>query len=250
MAIGLRHGTVVHAHAAALYGSAPHITELILRTIWPLAAEWHDFQAIMNWPVWNPRWTPVARTLCTVAVAATISAALPSVPRLALDPNPLERWQSKPSDPLGTLIVSYAGQYGLEPALLKAVIKVESNFNPQAISPKGALGLMQLMPITAAALHVMDPFDPDENIRAGALLLRRLLDRFHGDLALALAAYHAGEGRVSQLAGLPPSPGTQQYVERVLSHYGGFLAGAPSTARKIPLWPDRRAARSQASALD
>jgi len=204
----------------------------------------------MNRLSWNPRWTPVARTLCTLAVAVALTVALPSVPRLALDPNPPDRWRSHASDPLGVLIVSYAPQYGLEPALLKAVIKVESNFNPQAISPKGALGLMQLMPITAAALHVMDPFDPDENIRAGALLLRRLLDRFHGDVALALAAYHAGEGRVSQSAGLPPSPGTQQYVERVLSHYVGFLSGTPQTAKRIPLWTDRRPPRAQASSLD
>jgi soluble lytic murein transglycosylase-like protein len=99
------------------------------------------------------------------------------------------------------LIAASAAQYGLDPALLQAVIKVESNFNSDAVSSKGAIGLMQLMPLTAAALHVLDPFDPKDNIHAGAALLRRLLNRFDGDLSLALAAYHIGETRVRQTLG-------------------------------------------------
>jgi soluble lytic murein transglycosylase len=89
---------------------------------------------------------------------------------------------------------------------------------------------MQLMPLTAAALHVLDPFDPDDNIRAGAAILRRLLDRFEGDLSLALAAYHAGERRVSQAVSGESLPGTQIYVERVLRQYHHFaMVGIPST---------------------
>ncbi|MBP6199975.1 MAG: lytic transglycosylase domain-containing protein, partial [Nitrospira sp.] len=118
----------------------------------------------------------------------------------------------------------------LDPALLQAVIKVESNFNSDAVSSKGAIGLMQLMPLTAAALHVLDPFDPKDNIHAGAALLRRLLNRFDGDLSLALAAYHIGETRVRQTLGTPALPATQLYVERVLGHYHRFRAESHQAA--------------------
>ena len=126
---------------------------------------------------------------------------------------------------IARFIMSYAEYYELDPALLRAIIQVESNFNPTAVSPKGARGLMQLMPLTAAALHVLDPFDPGENIRAGAAEVRRLLDRFHGDMRLALAAYHAGEGRVMQYLGVPPLKSTQIYVERVLRIHKAFVEG-------------------------
>jgi soluble lytic murein transglycosylase len=123
---------------------------------------------------------------------------------------------------ISLFIAGYAKQYRLEPALLRAVIKVESDFNPTAISPSGAQGLMQLMPPTAAALNVLDPFDPKENIRAGAGELRRLLDRFGGNLRLALAAYHAGEARVSRSVGVPPFRATRRYVKDVLRYYRLF----------------------------
>ena len=167
---------------------------------------------------------PLVRTLAALGVAVGLSVATPSVTRLAFDPSLTEVPSSKPVEPLAALIATYAQQYRLDPALLHAVIKVESNFNAQAVSPRGALGLMQLMPLTAAALHVIDPFDPDDNIRAGSALLRRLLDRFDGDLGLALAAYHAGERRVSQSIGMPPIRSTQLYVERVLHHYMSFAS--------------------------
>lgn len=124
---------------------------------------------------------------------------------------------------IGHFIAGYAKQYRLEPALLRAVIKVESDFNPTAVSPKGARGLMQLMPPTAAALNVLDPFDPDENIRAGAGELRRLLNRFNGDVKLALAAYHAGEARISRSVSVPPVQSTRRYVGEVLRYYRMFM---------------------------
>ncbi|HEX2055772.1 MAG TPA: lytic transglycosylase domain-containing protein [Nitrospiraceae bacterium] len=124
---------------------------------------------------------------------------------------------------INRFIAGYAKQYRLEPALLRAVIKVESGFNPTAVSPKGARGLMQLMPPTAAALNVLDPFDPGENIRAGAGELRRLLDRFGGNLKLALAAYHAGETRVSRSISVPPFPSTKRYIREVLRYYHLFM---------------------------
>jgi soluble lytic murein transglycosylase-like protein len=122
-------------------------------------------------------------------------------------------------------IANYAKHYRLEPALLRAVIKVESDFNPTAVSSKGARGLMQLMPPTAAALNVTDPFNPDENIRAGAGELRRLLNRFNGNVALALAAYHAGEARIGPHISVPPFRSTEKYVGKVLWYYHMFMDG-------------------------
>ena len=116
-----------------------------------------------------------------------------------------------------------AGKFNLDVALIKAVIKAESNFNHQAISPKGAKGLMQLMPQTASALNVDDVFHPGDNIFGGARYLRYLLNLYRGDLTLALAAYNAGEGAVAKYNyNVPPYPETQNYVRRVLSFYQSY----------------------------
>ncbi len=114
-------------------------------------------------------------------------------------------------------IMQASGQYGIRPGLLRALIKVESGFNPRAVSSKGAMGLMQLMPSTADALGLADPFDPELNIMAGARYLRQQLDQFGGDERLALAAYNAGPGAVSHYHGVPPYAETQRYVTNVLS---------------------------------
>lgn len=109
----------------------------------------------------------------------------------------------------------------LDPALVKAVVSVESGYDPAALSSKGAMGLMQLMPDTASSLRVEDPWDPDENLRGGTEYLRRLLDRFDGDLELALAGYNAGPEAVERHRGLPPFPETHGYVDRVLRLFRG-----------------------------
>ncbi|MDH7602698.1 MAG: lytic transglycosylase domain-containing protein [Armatimonadota bacterium] len=114
------------------------------------------------------------------------------------------------------LIARAAEKYDIDPALLKALIHAESGFNPQAVSPAGAKGLTQLMPATAAALGVVDPFDPAQSIEGGARYLRAQLDRFRGNEALALAAYNAGPGAVIKYHGIPPFRETQNYVQRVL----------------------------------
>jgi len=111
-----------------------------------------------------------------------------------------------------------ARTYNLDPKLLHAIAKVESNYNPRAVSPKGALGVMQLIPSTARIVGVSDPFDPRENIHGGARYLRYLLDKF-GDLTLALAAYNAGPKAVEAYGGIPPYAETQRYVRSVLSLY-------------------------------
>ena len=124
---------------------------------------------------------------------------------------------------LEPLIKRHSSQQQLHPALIRAVIKAESNFDPRAVSRAGAIGLMQLMPQTAVQLDVRDMFDPDENVGGGTKYLRQLLDRFHGNLPLALAAYNAGENIVDRYQSLPPIDETRQYVRKVLRYYRTFL---------------------------
>jgi len=119
------------------------------------------------------------------------------------------------------LIDSSAARHGLDPALLKALIQAESGFNANAVSGAGARGLTQLMPGTAAALGVGDPFDPEQSIDAGARYLRQQIDRF-GDESLALAAYNAGPAAVARYGGIPPFTQTQNYVNRVLSYRDAY----------------------------
>ena len=114
-----------------------------------------------------------------------------------------------------------AERYGVDSALVEAVIRVESAFNPWAVSRKGAQGLMQLMPQTASALGVKDSFNPRQNIDGGVRHLRYLLDRYPGNIEWALAAYNAGERAVDSYGGIPPYPETQQYVQKVIARAGG-----------------------------
>ena len=131
------------------------------------------------------------------------------------------RASSLPSYPYGDSIRAAAADNGLEPELISAVIAAESNFDPRAMSSKGAQGLMQLMPATATDLGVRDVWDPDQNIRGGTEHLARLMGKYD-DVSLALAAYNAGEGTVDRHGGVPPFRETQQYVERVLGYYRSY----------------------------
>lgn len=127
-----------------------------------------------------------------------------------------------------------AERYGIPEPLIRAVIRAESGFNPRAVSRKGARGLMQLMPETAAVLGVRDSFNPRQNIDAGVRHLRGLKERLGDDLRIVLAAYNAGEQAVLTYGGMPPFPETRQYVSRVLNLYGGATATLPrSTFRTI-----------------
>jgi soluble lytic murein transglycosylase-like protein len=118
------------------------------------------------------------------------------------------------------LVMEHAAKHALRPELVRAVIQVESGFNPRALSPKGAMGLMQLMPATARELGVRNAFDPSDNIRGGTTYLRQLLDKYHGNEELALAAYNAGAGAVDRHSGVPPYRETRDYVKRVGSAAG------------------------------
>lgn len=126
-------------------------------------------------------------------------------------------------DKYDSIIGRAADKFKLDSALIKAIIKAESNFNHKAVSPVGAQGLMQLMPKTASALEVDDSFHPEKNIEGGARYLRYLLNVYKGDLSLALAAYNAGEKAVAKYHyNIPPYKETQNYVKRVLSYYRSY----------------------------
>ena len=126
-----------------------------------------------------------------------------------------------------------AARHNVDPNLVRSVVKVESNFNPNAVSRKGAMGLMQLMPSTARQLHVANPFDPQQNVDAGVRHLKSLLESYGGDIKLTLAAYNAGAGAVARSAGVPHIPETRNYVRRITEiYYGGsdpgtYIVGNP-----------------------
>jgi len=124
---------------------------------------------------------------------------------------------------LEPMISRFSRQHQLHPALIRAVIKAESDFDPVAVSRAGAVGLMQLMPQTAVRMNVRDMYDPEDNISGGTKYLRQLLDRFRGNLPLALAAYNAGEHVVDRYNTLPPIDETRRYVRKVLRYYRTFL---------------------------
>ena len=126
-----------------------------------------------------------------------------------------------PSLTLRSIIEEAARAYSLDPALVNAVIRVESSFNPYAVSRKGAQGLMQIMPETADSLGIRNVFNPRENIFGGCKYLRKLLDDHNGNLRLALAAYNAGPTAVKEYGGIPPYRETRNYIRKVLTHYKG-----------------------------
>ena len=123
------------------------------------------------------------------------------------------------------IISRHAATFRLEEALVRAVIKAESGYNPRAVSKKGAQGLMQLMPDTARLLKVRDPLDAEENIRGGSRYLRLMLDEFNGNLDLALAAYNAGPNAVRRHGGIPPYEETRTYVDRVKTYMRNYRQG-------------------------
>jgi soluble lytic murein transglycosylase-like protein len=172
--------------------------------------------------------SPAAARSAASAVGAVRPAVLAAPPARPATPRP-----EPATDPatLGSLIDRHSGDHGLDPRLVAAVIQVESAFNHVARSRQGAMGLMQLMPATAAVLAVSDPYDPDQNVRGGTAYLARLLDRYGGDLALALAAYNAGPEAVDRHGGVPPYAETREYVRRVLRLYDGREAILPASGR-------------------
>jgi len=151
-----------------------------------------------------------------------------------------ERLVTVPTPQIAEYIDRYAGESGLDPRLVQAVMQAESGYDPRALSAKGAVGLMQLMPETARELSVADPWDPEQNVRGGVAYLKRMLDLFSHDIDFALAAYNAGPNAVLDHAGIPPFAETRDYVRKVRCLYDGECAElAPSFAgRKVRIERD------------
>lgn len=153
-----------------------------------------------------------------------------------------DRLVSAPTPQIVELIERYAGENDVDPRLVQAVMQAESGYNARALSAKGAIGLMQLMPETASELSVTDPWDPEQNVRGGVTYLKRMLDQFANDLDFALAAYNAGPNAVLDHAGVPPYEETRDYVRKVRCLYDGACGElAPSIAgRKVKIDRDGR----------
>jgi soluble lytic murein transglycosylase-like protein len=142
---------------------------------------------------------------------------------------------------IDTAIEEAAARHNVDPNLVRAVVKVESNFNPNAVSRKGAMGLMQLMPSTAKQLNVKNPFDPEQNVDAGVRHLKRLLESYGGDIRLTLAAYNAGAGAVARNSGVPHYAETQNYVRRITNLYYGGVSFETTGASHEPVRVQRDA---------
>ncbi len=136
---------------------------------------------------------------------------------------------------LRSLVDQVSREHGVDPKLVDALVRVESAYDPKAVSKKGAMGLMQLMPETAKRLRVNDPFDPEQNIRGGVREFSRLIERYSGNLQFALAAYNAGEGAVARYRGIPPYAETRSYVSKIMTLYTGRPYRYAKSYRAVPV---------------
>src|SRR5438105_3163430 len=185
---------------------------------------------LVYWSAAQRRWKPVPPANGATMRAAR-SAAAEVNQYIGHEANPeitgsgtnFVRGQAFNQQDVDAAIVQAAARHNVDPNLVRSVIKVESNFNPNAVSRKGAMGLMQLMPSTARQLNVRNPFDPQQNVDAGVRHLKQLLENYGGDVQLSLAASHPAPGAVARSAAVPHFAETQNYVRRITNlYYGGF----------------------------
>ena len=179
---------------------------------------------LVYWSSLEHRWKPVPHA----NVQAARSAAAEVSDYLGKTPNPQNSSVRSgfTQREIDAAIEQAATRHNVDANLVRALVKVESNFNPNAVSRKGAMGLMQLMPQTARQLNLKNPFDPQENIDAGVRHLKQLLQSYNGDVRLSLAAYNAGSGAVSRSRGIPRYSETQNYVRRITNLYGGNVGSS------------------------
>jgi soluble lytic murein transglycosylase-like protein len=183
------------------------------------------------WSATEHRWKPVpsANIRAARSAAAEVNHYLGEQPSESSG-TPLTNFvRGKAFSPqdIEAAIDQAASRHNVDPNLVRAVIKVESNFNPNAVSRKGAMGLMQLMPQTARQLKVANPFDPQQNVDAGVRHLKQLMENYGGDVKLSLAAYNAGQGAVARSSGVPHFAETRNYVKRITQlYYGGTEPGS------------------------
>jgi soluble lytic murein transglycosylase-like protein len=204
---------------------------------------------LVYWSTKENRWKPVPSASAESMKAARSAAAeisqyfghdsLQSANAKILAAN--SRGHQASQEEIDASIVMAAARHNVDPNLVRAVVKVESNFNSNAVSRKGAMGLMQLMPSTARSLNVKNPFDPDQNVDAGVRHLKQLLESYNGDVNLTLAAYNAGSGAVARSSGVPRFAETQNYVRKITNLYYGGLNIYPSGTSHDPVRVQRDA---------
>ena len=189
--------------------------------------------ALMYWSVTDHRFKPVPTSGAVIRAARSAASEVNTyLDGRAQTHQTLNRAFTQQD--IDAAIDAAAARHNVDPNLVRSVVKVESNFNPNAVSRKGAMGLMQLMPSTARSLNVSNPFDPQQNVDAGVRHLRKLLDSYGGNVPLSLAAYNAGSGAVARSAGVPHFRETQNYVRRITSLYNGgggpgsYVVGGPA----------------------
>jgi len=184
--------------------------------------------SLVYWSVIEHRWKPVpsAHVRAARSAADEVNRYLGSTRRVGNAFNQASRPFTQQE--IDAAIEQSAARHNVDPNLVRAVVKVESNFNPNAVSRKGAMGLMQLMPQTAQQLNVSNPFDPEQNVDAGVRHLKQLMESYGGDVKLSLAAYNAGQGAVARSAGIPHFAETRNYVRRITKLYYGGADPAPS----------------------